>query len=486
MKISKTNLTRRQALKTGAAAAAVTAASTGMAGKAFAGSAEDAIIKAAKAAVPGGQDITGIIWSNYQVALSGPMQEFGKATGIDLKKIQDISTFEIPQRAMAKALSKSPEFDIFHVDSNMIPSLASAGLLEPLDQYLENAGVKINAVGNFGEFMTYKGKTYGVPTDGNVHVQFIRKDLFEDPDERKAFADKHGREMTWPETWEEELELMNFFTRPEDNLWGSANLRDRGSSLAWWYMYLYSAGGFPFTDDLEPNIDNDAGEYAVQTFLNVKSASHPEAAGWGTPQMIPRIINGNAFSCQYWDGIIALAENPDKSKTAGKWSYGPVPGSKFSGKLIKRSISTPIVSMLVNRHSPRKEAAAYLAAYMATADNSARIVGDRVNTFHDPWHVEHFKEGSLPAKTYTPGGMAAIEQNLQITTPPIYLTGLLEFETELKRNLSEAYAGDKTAKQVNKDTTDAWARSVRRIGKRRLKEEFATYKALLPTIDLPT
>ncbi|MBT7362458.1 MAG: hypothetical protein HN813_10790, partial [Rhodospirillaceae bacterium] len=63
---------------------------------------------------------------------------------------------------------------------------------------------------------------------------------------------------------------------------------------------------------------------------------------------------------------------------------------------------------------------------------------------------------------------------------------LLEFETELKRNLSEAYAGDKTAKQVNKDTTDAWARSVRRIGKRRLKEEFATYKALLPTIDLPT
>jgi ABC-type glycerol-3-phosphate transport system substrate-binding protein len=251
-------------------------------------------------------------------------------------------------------------------------------------------------------------------------------------------------------------------------------------------MYLYSAGGFPFTEDLEPNIDNDAGEYAVQTYLNVKSASHPEAAGWGTPQMIPRIINGNAFSCQYWDGIIALAENPDKSKTAGKWSYGPVPGSKFSGKLIKRSISTPIVSMLVNRHSPRKEAAGYFAAYMATADNSARIVGDRVNTFHDPWHVEHFKEGSLPAKTYTPGGMAAIEQNLQITTPPIYLTGLLEFETELTRTLSEAYAGDKTAKQVNKDTTDAWARSVRRIGKRRLKEEFATYKALLPTIDLPT
>jgi multiple sugar transport system substrate-binding protein len=479
-------VTRRQALKTGAAAAAVGAAGPALTGTAFAGAEGDRIIAAAKAAVPGGVDVSGIMWSNYQVATSGSIKDFGDATNIKLPKIQDISTFEIPQRAMAEALSKSPEFDFFHVDSNMIPSLASAGLLEPLDEYMKKADFKIDAVGNFGKFMTYKDKTYGIPTDGNVMVQFIRKDLFENPDERKAFADKHGREMTWPETWEEELELMNFFTRPDENLWGSANLRDRGSSLVWWYMYLYSAGGFPFTDDMEPNINTEEAIYATQTFLNVKSASHPEAAGWGTPQMIPRIINGNAFSCQYWDGIIALAENPDKSKTAGKWTYGDVPGSKFSGKLIKRSCSTPVVSMLVNRHSPRKEAMAYMAMYMGTAAESAKIVGDRVNTFHDPWHVDHFKTGSLPAKTYTPGGMAAIKRNLEITTPPIFMTGLLEFETELKRNISEAYAGDKTAKQVNADTTDAWTRSIRRIGKRRLKEELKTYKSLFPSVDVPT
>ena len=82
--------------------------------------------------------------------------------------------------------------------------------------------------------------------------------------------------------------------------------------------------------------------------------------------------------------------------------------------------------------------------------------------------------------------MAAIKQNLEIVTPPIFMTGLLEFETELKRNISEAYAGDKTAKQVNKDTTDAWARAIRRIGKRRLKEELATYKSLFPSVDVPS
>jgi multiple sugar transport system substrate-binding protein len=484
--IKWSEISRREILKAGTTAAALSASAPFVAGQAFAGAEEDRIVASAKKAAPNGAELTGIMWSNYQTATQPIVKEFGDMTGITLPKIQDISTFEIPQRAMAEALSKSPEFDFFHVDTNMIPSLASAGLLEPLDDYFESAGFDIKAVGDFGKFLTYKGKTYGVTTDGNVHTQFIRADLFDNPDERKAFADKNGKEMAWPKTWEDELELYKHFHRPDDGIWSSGNLRDRGSSIAWWYMYLYSAGGFPFTDDMDPNIDNDAGEYAVQTYLNMKAVSHPEAAGWGTPQMIPRIVAGNTFGQQYWDGIIALAENPAKSKTAGKWHYGPVPGSMHSGKHLIRSVSTPNVGILVNRHSPRKAAMAHLAMYMGTSANSARIVGDPVNTFHDPWHVDHFQAGSLPEKTYTAGGMKAIKQNLEVVTPPIFLTGLLEFETELKRNISEAYAGNKSAKQVNKDTTDAWARAIRRIGKRRLREELATYKSLFPSVDVPT
>jgi len=126
---------------------------------------------------------------------------------------------------------------------------------------------------------------------------------------------------------------------------------------------------------------------------------------------------------------------------------------------------------------------AHLAMYLATAANSSLIVGDPVNTFHDPWHVDHFKPGSKPFQAYTTGGMEAIERNLKVTTPPIYMTGLLEFEIELKRNISEAYTGDKSAKAVVKDTEAAWKRSVRRIGKRKLREELASYKSLFPSVD---
>jgi len=451
---------------------------------AFAGAEEDRIAAAANA-ITDKADINGMIWSNYMVPMQPAAGRFQEATGIGIGNIQDISIFDIPQRAMAEALSRSPNFDFFHVDSNMIPSLVSAGLLEPLDAYMEKAGFKIDTIGNYANFMKYKGETYGIPTDGNVHVQFMRDDLMSDPDNMKRFEDKNGKPIAWPETWEDDQQLMEFFNDPDKEIWGSANLRNRANGVTWWYMYFYSAGGFPFDDDMNPTLNTDAGNYAVETFLKVKDVSHPEAPGWGTPQMIPRIVGGNAFACQYWDGIIALAENPEKSKTVGKWKYGLVPGSTFSGKQVYRSISSPLAALLINRHSPRKEQAAYWALWMGTLENSAEIVADRANTFHDPWHSGHM-DNKLVLEAYTPGGVKAVATNLQVVSPPIYMTGYLEFQDALAKNLSEAYVGQISAADVLPRTEDDWNGIIRRTGKKRLQEDLASYKAAMPTVDVPS
>lgn len=443
-----------------------------------AGAEEDGIIKAAKKAGPA--DLNGMIWSLYYRNMQRLSGEFKGLTGIGVKDIQDISIFQIPQRAMAEALSRSPQFDFFHVDSNMIPSLTSAGLLEPLDEYMAEAGYKLQMVGNFGSFMKYKGKTYGIPTDGNVHVQLIRKDFFENPAEQKAFADKHGHPLAWPKTWEEHQRILEFFHRPDKGMTGSGSLRNRANGVTWWYMYFYSAGGFPFNDDLEPTINTKAGEYAVDVYLNLKKVSHPEAPGWGTPQMIPQVVvQGTIFSCQYWDGMIRQIESDPKSGTKGKFLYGLVPGSTLSGKEVHRSISSPLAAVLVNRHSPRKRQAAYMAMYWGTLHNSLEIVSHPTWTFHDPWHVGHFTSPKVQAR-YTKAGLEAIEKNLHVTTPPIYLTGHLEFQDALAKNLSEAYVGQLKAKDVLTRTEDAWRKLIGQIGKRKLKEEMASYKAAFP------
>src|SRR4051812_5407098 len=310
--------------------------------RAFAADEDDRITAIAKPL--GATELRGMIWSNYYIPMQPAMEEFKKLTGIGVASIQDISIFDAPQRAMAEAVSRSPQFDFFHIDSNMIPSLASAGLVEPLDEYMKKANFKIDAVGDYANFMTYKGNTYGMPTDGNVHIEYVRKDLLEDPDAQKRFADKHGKKLEFPQTWEDEFLIQQFFHNPDKDLYGSGSLRNRANGATWWYMMFYSAGGFPFDNDMNPTINNEAGQYAVDTYLQEKKVAHPESAGWGTPQMIPRINSGKVVTCQYWDGTIRLNEDKTKSPTVGKWLYGLVPGSDKSGKRMHRSISSPLAA----------------------------------------------------------------------------------------------------------------------------------------------
>ncbi len=480
--MNKSKLTRRKFIKGATAAAIAAPVVLRHQGEVQASPEEDRIIKAAKKLKP--TPLNGMIWSLYYRNMKRLEGEFRGKAGYGVGKIQDISVFQIPQRALAEAVSRSNKFDFFHLDSNMIPSLASAGLLEPLDDYMAAAGFKLDMLGNFGSFMKYKGKTYGIPTDGNVHNHFMRKDLLENPDEQKRFADKHGKPLAMPVTWEDNQQIAEFFHRPDDKIWGSGSLRNRANGVTWWYMYFHSAGGFPFDDDMNPSIDNKYGMYAMDTYLNLKKASPPEAPGWGTPQMIPQHMNGHIASSQYWDGLISALEGP-KSKTQGKWRYGLIPGSTFSGKLVHRSISSPLAALMINRHSPRKHQAALFAMYLATLKNSTEIVSHRTFTFHDPWHTEHFKSPTI-IKAYTKEGMQSIKDSLLVTTPPIYLTGHREFQDVLGKNISEAYVGQLKAKDVLSKTEKAWTKLIRQIGKKKLKSELAGYKAAFPSIDKPS
>jgi ABC-type glycerol-3-phosphate transport system substrate-binding protein len=153
-------------------------------------------------------DLKVLIWGQYY---PGKMRElaadFKEKTGIGVGATQDLVTFQIPARVMAEAVAKSSAFDIVHVGAGMIPTLVNAGYLQPLNTFMERGGMVYRSVGPLSRQTHYHGENYGLVTDGNVMATGIRKDLFENPDERKRFADKHGKPMKWPETWDDYLEL---------------------------------------------------------------------------------------------------------------------------------------------------------------------------------------------------------------------------------------------------------------------------------------
>ena len=88
-------------------------------------------------------------------------------------------------------------------------------------------------------------------------------------------------------------------------------------------------------------------------------------------------------------------------------------------------------------------------------------------------------------KAYSQAGIDAIKKNFQVVCPPIYLTGFLEFQDALGKNLSQAYVGQMAAKDVLKNTEDEWNKIIRRIGRSKLKRDLASYKAAMPKLDVP-
>lgn len=450
---------------------------------ALAAAENDKIVAAAKHIGP--TKLSAMMWAPYYNAGKPPTEEFRAATGITIGSIKDLSIFDIPQATMAEALVRSPEYDLFHVDAGMIPSLVSAGLLEPLDAYMKKAEFKIDAWGTIAQQASYKGQTYGIPTDGNCMLHMVRKDLMDDPEKRKRFEDQHGKPLAFPQTWDDDFQLMKFFHDPANNLWGSGNLRNRANGYTWYLTMFYSFGGFPFAEDGTPTLNTEAGQKALAAYLREKEVAHPEATGWGTVQMIPRLTNGNVFSATYWSGVVKLDENSEKSKTAGKWLYGTIPGAEIGlGKVRHRAVASPMCVLLVNKYSPRKEAAAYLSLWWGTMTASTQMVSDKVFALNDPWHKAHMTTPTI-VKAYTPEGLAGMGRNMQVACPQIYMTGSLEFQDLLGKNLSEAYLGQLKPEQALKKTEEEWGLVVKRIGAAKVKEDLKSYRDVMPKIDAP-
>jgi len=483
-------LSRRSFLKAGGVAGATALAFPTLRGVAWgqkvAGDSVEARAVAAGKDLAKGRsiDLTMMVWSAFGRGQTTKLAaEYKKLTGIGIGNAIDVNVFVMPPRAMQEAVAKTGKIDIFHIDLTMVPSLANAGLAMPLDKLMQRGGHAMETVGPAAQMLRYRNEQYGLLTDGNVHVTMLRKDVVDK--RRKEYEDKLGKPWSWPQTWAEYNAMMRFFNNPAESFFGSGNLRARrAGGPYWWMMIFYSKGGFPFTDDAAPNINTDIGVAATEEYLATRAFSPPEITDWGSPQMIPYFTKGHIFSVTYWDGSVQVAERPG-SPTKGKWMFGQVPGSMQGNTLVKRSITAGPIGYVINRHSKQAEAAYWLCQYLTGPKNSTLVVGDPENGFHDPWHPSHFTNETI-INGYTPAGIKAIKENLQITTPALLLTGgPLQFHDLLDKNLAEAMLGNLTAKDAMKKTSDEWEVEVRKIGAAALKRDLPTYKAGFPKINVP-
>ncbi len=154
-----------------------------------------------------------------------------------------------------------------------MPQYVEKDFLLPLDNYIENLSDLEDILPIYREmYMEYDGHKYGMVYDGDAHLLFYRKDLFEKyNDEYYAL---YGYDLHPPKNWEEHDRISEFLTKDltgdgQTDLYGTAILGGDGMRYIWFLERYLSMGGNYFDEEMKPLINNEIGIHVLQSLIDL-------------------------------------------------------------------------------------------------------------------------------------------------------------------------------------------------------------------------
>ncbi len=367
---------------------------------------------------------------------------------------------------LQEAVAKSGAFDIALPATFGIPDLAESGVLVDLTDLAKKYDPDRNAPGcralyNIGDF--YKGRLYGLQTDGDTYLMFYRQDLLQDPEEQKRYQDKYGAPLRVPETWEELDRQLAFFYRPDRGFYGGALFRTRGF-IAWeWNIRFHAKGRWLFDDNMEPQIAGAEGVKALEELIAVTKYLDPGARTNGLFENFEAYGSGRSYANIGWGGSQKYFWDAKKSKVRDKLTWAIAPGGVVKGKLLKTPYFNWGWNYVVSKYSPVQEIAYLFCQYAYSPKMSTIAVRDPGGYF-DPFRECHYTDPVI-RETYGDGFLKAHKESMSLNFPDLYLKGQGEYWDILDQNIQAADVGQKTPKEALEDTAKAWNRITRRHGK---------------------
>lgn len=194
-------------------------------------------------------------------------------------------------------------------------------------------------------YSEWGGRTVAAPVDGDVAMLYYRKDALENPDYRKKFKDKTGAELNVPRTWEDFARVAEFFT---GWAWGptgkpgygfQTSTWDRAYIEQQWAPMMASAGGNWFDRNLKPAWSNEAGVRALKDLKSLLSFAPPGSVSLSWNQTMENIFTEDvALVLWYMDlGRLGMSRDSWFAKSGGpekmkRFGYAPWPGYEVGGQ----------------------------------------------------------------------------------------------------------------------------------------------------------
>lgn len=166
-----------------------------------------------------------ILWARWDPAdylqVIGEMYE--AETGISVNVIQE-PWGSFGDRFFTELAYHGNSWDMVAGDSQWLGQAATQGHYVELTDLLvgeEIASTVSSASLIFqGEYPLGSGRYWAYPTYNDPIGWAYRRDLFADPYEKATFEELHGYPLAVPRTYEQLMDIAEFFTRPEEGLYG--------------------------------------------------------------------------------------------------------------------------------------------------------------------------------------------------------------------------------------------------------------------------
>jgi multiple sugar transport system substrate-binding protein len=416
-------------------------------------------------------------------------------------KIIEVPFEGVYEKEKTEFIAGTGAFDIVTFYPAYIGDFAGNGYLEPLDSYVAKTPDSVwnphleDVLPAFRElYCKFGGKTYAMTIDGDAHMMIYRKDLFNNADEQAAFKAKYGKDLKPPETWDDWLQVGQFFTRKkgeklagqvlDHDFYGSAEFAKRGFSFAWFVDRWAANGQLYFDEKMKPQMNTPEAVKALQNMVDSLKNAPPDVRGYGYDELRDALLKGNVAMVVQWTDVPKKGFSPTDSVVAGKLGQGRVPGINIGGTVVHRSMMPVGRVLAVSASSKNKEAAFWAAKHIAydrsLEDVSTTLTGLDPNRLSHMEHPEAYTmfPTTADAQEYLNGVKAAIGDGY----PEIFIPGAAQYEDSLDLHVNKALAGEETPQQALDAVAKEWDAITDKLGRdNQIKfwlQAIQSYKAL--------
>lgn len=395
-----------------------------------------------------------LIGGQQYEGLYGRIAEWEKATGAKANIISKKSHFEIDKEIKSDMAAGTTNWCVGSNHSSFAPQYE--GLYMDL-----NGKVPDEELAGFVDSNLSASKVDGAlvmlpRAQFDVSVLYYLKSNYEDPEKAAEFKTEYGYDLAPPKTWDEFKDQAIFFADPP-NFYGTQYAGKDEAIVGRFYELVVAEGGQYIDKDFKPVFNSEAGQRALQWFVDLYKA---EAVPAGTLSYVwdelgQGFASGTVALNLDWPGWAGFFNDPDSSKAAGNVGLvvqpkGSVTHTGWSGHH----------GFSVTNDCPNQDAAVSLVRFLTSEDSQlAESAGGSLPTRNAVWDAniasaEGFRAEAL--KVFAEGAKHSFP------VPPI--AEWAESTNLVFPELQAAIVGDKTVKQALDDAAAAVDELMREAG----------------------